>query len=272
MGAKTGIAWCDSTWNPWWGCAKLPDRRACDHCYAHAFAKRVGKNVFGHSVQRRIASPKVWSDPLVWDRQAADSGVRPRVFCMSMGDFLEDRPELVEPRKRACTIIEETVNLDWLILSKRIENAGLLPWSPDGFPTHIRMGITIENQGAADRGVPRLLALGCKTMVSIEPMLGPVDLTHLAQPGFPHDVYDAMRGTYRGGIDVPSLGWVICGAESAPGKHLGRPLELDWVRSLRDQCVSAGTPFFYKQGPVDGKLVELPELDGRVWAEVPGVK
>jgi len=275
MGKNSAIPWTDHTWNPWWGCAKLPHRRACDCCYAHSFAKRVGKNVFGHSVERRIASPKVWNDPLVWNRQAADAIVRPRVFCMSMGDFLEDRPELVEPRERACRIIEETQNLEWLILSKRIENAHLLPWGPGEFPVHVRMGITVEDQGAADRDVPKLLALQCKSFVSIEPMLGPIDFSRVPldsdNPNIMRGMYNPLVGGGRLTATPWRINWVICGAESAPGKRLGRPLQLDWVRSLRDQCVDAGVPFFYKQGPVNGRLVELPELDGRVWAEVPEV-
>lgn len=198
------------------------------------------------------------------------------MFCMSMGDFLEDRPELVEPRKRACSIIEETTNLEWLILTKRIENAHLLPWKPGEFPDHVRVGITVEDQGAADRDVVKLLALRCKTMVSVEPMLGAIDFRRHLRPTLISNSGERLqhpdpRVPSTGGTWEWPVGWVICGCESAPGKRLGRPLELDWVRSLRDQCAEAGVPFLYKQGPVDGRLVELPELDGRVWAEVPEV-
>lgn len=68
---------------------------------------------------------------------------------------------------------------------------------------------------------------------------------------------------YSRGID-----WLICGCESGPGR---RPTDPDWIRALRDQCVNAGVPFFLKQMEVDGKLVKMPELDGRVWDQMPTV-
>lgn len=245
MGKDTKIPWATHTFNPWWGCAKLPYRRGCDRCYAESFSKRAGKNVWGQDAERWIASENVWKNPRRWNAEAAESGARPMVFCMSMGDFLEDRPELVQPRNRAIRIIKETQYLDWLILTKRIKNSHFLPWKPGLFPSNVRIGITVENQEVWDEDVQYLQDLECRNFVSVEPMLGPIAL------------------------GCPGIDWVICGAESAPGKRLGRPINLDWVRSLRDQCVRAGVPFFYKQGPVDGRLVELPKLDGRVWAELP---
>lgn len=296
MGRNTKIPWATHTFNPWWGCAKIPDRRGCDRCYAESFAKRTGKNVWGHDAERRIASESVWKNPLQWNAEAAESGARPMVFCMSMGDFLEDRPELVQPRNRAIRIIKETQYLDWLILTKRIKNSYLLPWKPGEFPSYVRMGITVENQAVADRDIPNLLALRCKSFISVEPMLDAIDLDPAICPycqqrsdsladdgatpwccecgsecGYGNwrlDFTDEQTGkSANGGID-----WVICGAESAPGKRLGRPINLDWVRSLRDQCVDAGTSFFYKQGPSHGELVELPLLDGHVWNQVPGAR
>jgi protein gp37 len=374
MGKDSKIVWTDHTWNPWWGCTKLPERRACDNCYAEAFAKRVGARCWGSS-PRRIASPKTWTDPYAWDRAAAQAGKRVRVFCMSMGDFLEDRAELLEPRAKACRIIEETPHLEWLILTKRIDNTGLLPWAPGAFPSNMRMGITIEDQAAADRDVPRLLALDVANFLSIEPMLGGIDLKGWGHdtptlPGdelkgisweeypwedwIPEELRKAIQDFWRsswgrgpwswlrdhvhqhvprtgarvvlagddrwlrtskmavagvsgryihmwnnigrvvdddGRIHFTSggrgSGWlskwlnedgsyscrinhVIVGAESSPGHRLGRPLDLAWVCSLRDQCAYAGVPFMYKQGPVGGKLVELPELDGKVWDQIPG--
>ncbi len=243
MGKDSNIAWTDHTWNPWWGCSKLPNRRACDHCYAEGFAKRVGARCWGKD-SRRTASPKVWSDPYAWDRAAKGHMVPPRVFCMSMGDFLEDLPELVEPRKRACGVIEETPHLQWLILTKRISDAALLPWFPSSFPSNVRMGVTCENQEAWDAAMPYLLDLKCPNFVSVEPMLGPIDTTP---------------------AERDSIDWLIVGCESR-GSQLGRNMELDWVRVLRDEFAGR---FFYKQGPVNGCLKHQPELDGRTWEEGP---
>jgi protein gp37 len=66
--------------------------------------------------------------------------------------------------------------------------------------------------------------------------------------------------------DFPKLSWVICGGESGPN---ARPMHPDWARSLRDQCQVENVPFFLKQMQVNGKLVKMPELDGRVWDEFP---
>lgn len=284
MGEHSKIAWTDNTWSPWWGCTKLLDRRACDACYAAALARRVGRSCWGDTATRSIASERVWNEPLRWNEKAQEDGTRPRVFVMSMGDFLEDRPELEQWRKRAVSIIEKCSSLEWLILTKRIDNAHLLPWSPAAYPRHVRLGITVEDQGVADRDVPKLLDLRCRNFVSVEPMLGPIDFTHMDADGAGHPTMcwiNALTGRHTDmGWPCPDVGrldWVIVGAESAPGmtpckrkgRRCGRPIDLAWVRSLRDQCVEAGTKFFYKQGPVDGRLVELPELDGRSWSEVP---
>lgn len=90
----------------------------CDHCYADTFSRRLGMKVWGHNAPRRIASEKTWRDPLARNRKAERIGKRLRVFCMSMGDFLEDRADLVEPRKRAIEVVESTPHLDWLILTR----------------------------------------------------------------------------------------------------------------------------------------------------------
>jgi len=271
MGKDSKIPWTDHTFNPWHGCTKV--RKACENCYAASFAKRTGHDVFGPNKPRRFLSDSHWKQPLRRDREAAREGVRPRVFCMSMGDLFETRADLAGPRQRAFDLMRRTPNLDWLILTKRIRQAAGHIRACGKWPANARLGVTVATQEDVDEDIPTLIGLadnlGCSVFVSVEPMLGPVDLTHLAPPGFPHDVFDALRGTYRVGLDAPSLDWVICGAESAPGKRLGRPIDLEWVRSLRDQCAEVEIPFMYKQGPMGGKLVELPELDGRVWAEVP---
>lgn len=130
------------------------------------------------------------------------------------------------------------------------------------------IGVTVCNQAEADAKIPALLATpAAKRFVSVEPMLGPVDLTSIYYPeGLIEGAYagmlDALRGlTMDDAPTLPSLDWVICGPETGPKK---RPFDLEWARSLRNQCKEACVPFFFKKNPDGGRL-----LDGREWNEVP---
>jgi len=109
------------------------------------------------------------------------------------------------------------------------------------------LGVSVENQKAADERIPKLLATPAAVrFLSCEPLLGPVDLRKLALPAqnefAAHECsLDALSVFING---VAALNWVICGGESGPG---ARPMHPDWARGLRDQCATAGTPFFFKQ-------------------------
>ena len=120
MGEKTGIAWTDSTFNPWHGCQRVSP--GCELCYAETFDARFGEPHWGPKAPRRFFGDKHWNEPLKWNRAAEASGVRRRVFCASMADVFEDRPDLVEHRLRLWKLIEATPHLDWLLLTKRPEN------------------------------------------------------------------------------------------------------------------------------------------------------
>jgi protein gp37 len=141
----------------------------------------------------------------------------------------------------------------------------------DGAPDHIWIGVTAENQERANERIPVLLDTPAKKrFVSIEPYLQKITLTWL--------VYENMVAinalTGEGGWPIPhevcgrKLDWVIVGAESGPG---ARGMDLDWVRSLRDECVGEEIPFFFKQQIVNGKKVKMPELDGKIWDQYPKV-
>ena len=124
---------------------------------------------------------------------------------------------------------------------------------------NVHLGTSCEDQATADERILHLLR--CPAAVrwlSLEPLLGPIDIERFLYE-------DPRMGAVMTGAGG-KIDWVVVGAESGPS---ARPMDLDWVRSLRDQCVSAGVPFFFKQMIVDGRKVELPELDGRVWAEYP---
>lgn len=257
MGAETAIGWTDHTFNPWWGCVRVSP--GCNHCYAESFAKRTGNDVWGKSAERRRFGDKHWNEPVKWNRKAEQDGVRRRVFCASMADVFEDREDHQPDRERLWALIEDTPHLDWQLLTKRPEN--VLTMTPLDFfdrRPNVWIGTTVEDQQRADERIPVLLDIPATVrFLSCEPLLGPVDLglgeDHRGheQDHITTDVYPqcldcstedhVVDWTY---IDGPQIDWVIVGGESGP-KH--RPLDLDWARSIRDQCAAAQVPFFFKQ-------------------------
>jgi protein gp37 len=236
MAEKTEISWTDSTFNPVIGCTKVGP--GCDHCYAERdFALRRKVVIWGDEGERHVT--KTWNDPVKWQRDAAafyaKYGRKRRVFCASLADVFDKRwPEGV--RDRLWNLIRETPDLEWLIVTKRIINAArMLPedWG-DGYDNVVLIA-TVVNQEEADRDVPRLLNTPARRRgLSIEPMLGPIDLTET--------IPDALIGSHI--TEQVGVDWVVCGGESGP--H-ARPMHPDWARSLRDQCAAAGVPFHFKQ-------------------------
>ena len=258
MGQTTKISWCDHTFNPWWGCEKVSP--ACRSCYAEAFAKRTGHDVWGKDGDRRTFADKHWNEPLKWSLAAEREGVRRRVFCASMADVFEDHPTGERERPRLWDLIAKTPRLDWLLLTKRPEN--MLAMAPaawaNGWPANVWAGTTAEDDEWANRRLPHLIRVPAATrFVSCEPLLGPIDLSIFLYPG----VIGARRG-----VDDDAVHWVIAGHESGARP---RATNEDWVRSLRDQCAKAGAAFFYKQRMELRLKIETPILDGRQWIEFP---
>lgn len=289
MADRTEIAWCDSTFNPWEGCTKVGP--GCDHCYAEARNARFGGGTAGNwgpGAPRRRTTEAYWRQPLQWNREAfyecATCGwrghtkygpavcceeparvVRRRVFCASLADVFDNE---VDPQWRAdlFELICATPNLDWLLLTKRIGNVrSMVPstWNEsefhrDGWPPNVWLGATIVNQEELARDVAKLLAIpSAARFLSIEPLLGPIDLRCVRAPGFcpPYEPLDALRpnrciqhapGHCLGGCPWRMVGvdWVVVGGESG---HGARPMHPDWARALRDQCAAAGVPFLFKQ-------------------------
>jgi protein gp37 len=259
---NTKIEWATHTFNPWEGCQKVGP--GCDNCYAEARNRRFGGGVavnWGPGAPRRITSAANWAKPLAWEKNHQaffeEHGHRQRVFCASLADWADPA---VPPAWRGAlaTVIVATPNLIWLLLTKRIGNAKamLAKMFPEGMPPNVWIGATICNQAEADRDIPKLLEVpAAKRFLSVEPLLGPVDLAQL--------LYRPCRSFHMAGVDPETgaiecckacdytgigedlaLDWVIVGGESGPG---ARPMHPDWARSLRDQCVAAGVPFFFKQ-------------------------
>lgn len=222
MAKNSRIEWTDHTFNPWWGCVKISP--ACKHCYAEAWAKRVGAGVWGARAPRRFFGDKHWAEPRRWNEEAKVTGRRHRVFCASMADVFEDRRELDPWRAKLATLISETHWLDWLLLTKRPDRAAdLAPWG-SAWPSNVWLGTTVETQAWAERRLPELVAVPAKVrFLSCEPLLARLDLSSWLRP---------------------HIHWVIAGGESGPR---ARPSDPAWFRALRDQCVAAGVPFHFKQ-------------------------
>lgn len=254
------IEWTQHTFNPWWGCSKVSE--GCANCYAETFSKRTGHGVWGDRAPRRFFADAHWNEPLKWDAAAEKKGTTERVFCASMADVFERRPDLVETRARLFTLIRKTRNLRWLLLTKRpgdiipcireviaalhsdpLDVADMLDeWLRGNPPRNVWLGSTAENQPRWDERLPLLKAVPAAVhFVSAEPLLGPIDM-----------------GPHR-----PD--WLIVGGESGPK---ARPMQAAWARSLRDQC-HGPTAFFFKQWGGVRKHDTGRVLDGRTWDELP---
>lgn len=243
MGKETGIAWCDHTFNPWWGCFKVSP--ACANCYAATLDHRLGGDFWQLRGPRKFFGDRHWKQPLRWDADACHSGKRALVFCASMADVFEDRPDLVPWRARLFDLIRRTQYLDWLLLTKRPENMPrMYPGYLDREPwPNVWLGTTVERMIEARERLPHLLAASAVVhFVSAEPLLGELDLT-------PWLTSEYARGR------ASSIDWVITGCESG---HGARPQNVDWYRSLRDQCAATGTAFFLKQAELDEAVPPQP--------------
>ncbi|MGS1033168.1 phage Gp37/Gp68 family protein [Burkholderia glumae] len=250
MSENSKIEWTDHTFNPWVGCTKVSP--GCDNCYAEAMMDtRLRRVTWGAGQLRSRTSAANWREPVRWNAQHqqffAVHGRRQRVFCASLADVFDNAVPAIW-RRDLGALIESTPNLDWLLLTKRIGNAAamLVDMFPGGMPDHVWLGATVVNQNEADRDVPKLLATPARArFLSIEPMLGPIDLNQ-ALPPFHCDTCDADYGALSAHASGTPIGidWVIAGGESG---HRARPAHPDWFRSLRDQCAAAGVPFMFKQ-------------------------
>jgi len=314
--AETKIEWADYTFNHIRGCTKVSP--ACENCYADTMSKRNPDvlGVWGKHGTRTIAAESYWKLPERWNREAEKAGKRFRVFCASLADVFEGEDTMPEnsldavniARLRLFDLIERTPLLDWLLLTKRPELVYGIRQAAGysaQLPNNVWIGTTVENQKYADIRIPELLKIPAKVrFLSVEPMLGPVNLRHSYDSKF-GGVLDFLKGIdTKLQCNLPGkIDWVICGGESGSN---ARPMHPDWVRSIRDQCNAAGVPFLFKQNgefvdidtaialgftnSYDGKYqpyTRIPEtslpfvrvgkknagrlLDGREWNELPEV-
>jgi protein gp37 len=221
MGQNSTIEWTHHTFNPWWGCTKVS--HGCTHCYAETLSTRYGHAIWGPRKSRRTFGEQHWQEPLKWHKQAAQQNQRMRVFCASMADVFEDNLSVEAERAKLWALIEETPMLDWLLLTKRPElMQRFAPWK-DQWPANVWAMTSVENQEQAEIRIPLLANVPAALKgLSVEPLLGAVDLS-----------------AWLGVVD-----WVIVGGESGAQ---ARPMNPKWALDIRDQCVAARVPFFFKQ-------------------------
>jgi protein gp37 len=234
MGDHSAIEWTDATWNPVTGCTKISP--GCKNCYAERLAKRL--NLMGNPRYVNGFELTLHDDqlrlPLRW-RQPR------RIFVNSMSDlFHVDIPEAFI--QAVFRTMQDAHWHSFQVLTKRAERlaqlAPRLPW-----PENVWMGVSIEDAKRSDRIEYLRSVPAAVRFLSIEPLLGPVQKLRLSK-----------------------IDWVIVGGESGP-HH--RKLDPKWVRDIRDQCVQAHVPFFFKQwgGPIAKSGGRV--LDGRTWNEMP---
>lgn len=255
MGDNSAISWTDSTWNPFMGCRKVS--AGCKFCYMYRDMAKYGRDPL-----TVVRSKTKFDEPLKW----ADPR---KVFTCSWSDwFIEE----ADPwRDEAWDIIRRTPQHTYQILTKRPERIlDHLPcdWG-EGWP-NVWLGVSVEDQAAADKRIPLLLAVPTRVrFLSCEPLLGALVLRTR------DDFSDYGHGPRRLGMSnnaAQSAGihWVIVGGESGPTR---REMDMAWARSIRDQCVSAGVPLWFKQQSAlkPGHNPFIVEEDGTrtVWHQFP---
>uniref|UniRef100_A0A6M3J5Y6 Uncharacterized protein n=1 Tax=viral metagenome TaxID=1070528 RepID=A0A6M3J5Y6_9ZZZZ len=243
----TKITWTDETWNPITGCTKISE--GCAHCYAARMAKRLaGRHGYPEAPHEfdvtmhhdRLDQPLQWKKPR-------------RVFVCSMSDlFHDDVPwQFIS---EVFAVMAQTKHT-FQVLTKRPRNLNTWQGWSGWLEPRVWLGVTAENQHRANKRIPLLLQTPAAVrFVSVEPMLGPVDLDRFLPYKTDSGASDPNTGA---GINVlyPGLDWVICGCESGPGR---RPMKLEWAIDLVRQCQSAGVSIFVKQIEIDGVVSHDP--------------
>jgi protein gp37 len=234
MATQSRIEWTESTWNPLTGCTKISP--GCKYCYAERMAKRLqamGQQNYVNGFKLSI-HPQALEKPLEWKTPQV-------IFVNSMSDlFHKDAP--LSFIQRVFDVMKRAHWHQFQVLTKRSER--LMELSPHlEWADNIWMGVSVENADYTFR-IDHLKKTGAKIkFLSVEPLLGPITK-----------------------INLKGMNWVIVGGESGPG---ARPLEGEWVVGIRDQCLKARVPFFFKQWGGVQKKKAGRLLDGRTWDQMP---
>ena len=238
MSEKSTIEWTDATWNPVTGCTKISP--GCAYCYAEGITlrfKRGGPYLPGKTTIKlhhdRLKSPGKWKAPR-------------RIFVNSMSDLFHEEVPFDFVREIFTSMLEYDHHI-YQVLTKRPERMlKYLEWGEDpDWPDHVWVGVSVENQYWADQRIPLLAQVPATVrFLSVEPLLKAVELR------------DHLK----------DLQWVIVGGESG---HKARPMKPEWATSIRDECLEAKVPFFFKQWGGRYSKAGGRELEGRIWDEMP---
>jgi len=238
MAGTTEIEWTDATWNPVTGCTKISP--GCDHCYAERFSERF-RGVPGHPFEHGfdiMLRPERVEQPLGWKTPKM-------VFVNSMSDLFQKEV----PTSFVDRVFDTMERADWHVFQILTKRSSLMRdyinarYAGGVAPAHIWLGTSVED-GARKSRIRHMQQMSATIrFLSVEPLIAPL-----------------------GKVDLRGISWVIVGGESGPG---ARPMDPAWVREVRDQCMSAGIAFFFKQWgglrPKSGGR----ELDGREWSQLP---
>ena len=238
MAGRSSIEWTDATWNPVTGCTKISS--GCDNCYAERFAERW-RGITDHPYEQGF-DLRLWPSRLDQPSKWTKSRM---IFVNSMSDlfhknvpdeFIDSVFDVMEATdKHIYQVLTKRSSLMQKYINKRYKQ---LP-----VPSHIWLGVSVESHQTTSR-INHLRTSHCSVrFLSIEPLIGSV-----------------------GTINLEAIDWVIVGGESGPG---ARPMDINWVTEIRDQCISSKVPFFFKQWggktPKSGGRL----LEGKEWSEFP---
>lgn len=273
MSVITKIEWTDHTFNPWIGCTKVSP--GCANCYAEVSTPSRAMSIkWGKGQPRQRTSESYWRQPIAWnkrvekeyldwERHVMTQGGHPgdpkpanaRVFCASLADVFDSEVP-IEWLADLLVLIHKTPYLDWQLLTKRPENviarlkeasfktkpdSGDGPWIRNWLdgerPENVWIGTTVEDQARADQRIPVLINIPARVrFLSCEPLLEEIDLTMALESFQSHDA-SLNR-------NPPPVQWVIVGGES--GRNARRS-NVEWIRSIVQQCQVASVPVFVKQ-------------------------
>ncbi len=237
MATNSHIEWTEATWNPVTGCTKTSP--GCANCYAERMTRRLkamGQVNYRNGFKVTL-HPQMLDCPLSWRK--------PRmIFVNSMSDlFHESVP--VSFIKKVFKVMEKANWHTFQVLTKRAER--LFDISHElNWPDNVWMGVTVEDKNHLYRMDCLRFTDAQVKFISFEPLLNSI-----------------------GKVNLKGIGWVIVGGESGPG---ARPMKPEWARELRDQCVKAKVPFFFKQWGGFNKKKAGKILDGKIWMRMPEIR
>lgn len=234
--AQSSIEWTEMTWNPTTGCDKIS--AGCKFCYAEVMSKRLQamgvekyRNNFEITIhEEELLTPYNWRKPKV-------------VFVNSMSDLFHKEVPIDFIRK-VFKVMKDNPQHIFQVLTKRADilryydSEGWLEWTDN-----IWMGVSVENDKVTNR-IDLLRETGAKVkFLSCEPLIGSLP-----------------------NMNLKGINWVIVGGESG---YKSRPMQSEWVTDIKNQCLSAGVAFFFKQWGGVNKKKTGRLLEGKTWDAMP---